>query len=142
MSDTNIVSPRPGGFCTSCGFEVESFEGLDKCPSCDTDGIPCKWSNQIDININWHELRILVMWAEFHWNKSIKDGNANPIYSIVERIRKQHPERISTNPLTLASEVQQIVDSAKFGKVEHNVPGVEGGFNPNLTDTESSNNGS
>jgi len=108
------------GFCTSCGFKVESFEGLAKCPQCDSRGTPCLDKEQVNISINWHELRILCMWAERWGNKEC--GGAGLIYNIAQRIQRQHPE--FETPLTLAEEIQNL--PKKLGcKVQTNIPGVE-----------------
>jgi predicted Mrr-cat superfamily restriction endonuclease len=84
------------GFCTKCGFEVESFEGLDRCPKCGAEDIPCATVNQRDISINLQELRILSMWAEFYVS-SIKSEQsqahcAEVLRAIVGRIKKQIPK--------------------------------------------------
>lgn len=120
---------KQGGFCTQCDRQVESFEGLQACPNCGTKSYPCLWEDQVDVSINWHELRVLIMWAERWWNSNVAKTDTskmNPIFTIAERIRRQHPERCQESPLTFAGEVQQVVDA--FGNnVQHNVPGVEGG---------------
>lgn len=91
-----------GGFCTDCGFEVEAFEGLKECPNCHTNGIPCIWENQRVISINWHELRILVMWAE-NWARDKQLGRT--VFSIANRIETQEPELAKESPLSLAKEL-------------------------------------
>ena len=94
---------------------------------CGATTIPCGWENQVDVSINWHELRILIMWAENYWNGVKKEGQLNPIYAIAERIRAQHPDRAKKLSLTLAGEIQQIVDHFGSANVTHTIPGVEGG---------------
>lgn len=101
MIDKN-TSHINGGFCTECGYEVEKFEGLQKCPSCHTNGVPCSWENQRLISVNWHELRILVMWAE-NWARAHQLGRT--VYSIANRIEAQEPKLAEDSPLSLAKEL-------------------------------------
>lgn len=95
---------KTGGFCTHCGHEVESFEGLTGCPTCGTTGVPCAYENQVDININWHELRILVIWAE-NYQRSLKDAGDRVVYAIARRLQAQHPDKPA---LSLAGELGEI----------------------------------
>jgi hypothetical protein len=108
------------GFCTACGFKIKSFEGLNRCPNCDSNGRPCSDKDQVNISINWQELRILCIWAERWGNKEC--GGAGLIYNIAHRIQKQHPE--FKCPLTLAEEVQNLPKELGL-KVQTNIPGVE-----------------
>jgi len=108
------------GFCTYCGFIIESFEGLNGCPNCGTTSIPCSDEDQVNVCINWHELRTLCMWAEKWGNEKV--GDASLIYSIAGRIRYQHPHRDS---LTLADNIQELPKKFPGIKFSTNVPGVE-----------------
>ena len=108
MSETTDAPREPtreGGFCTRCGTEVESFEGLSACPACGTRGVPCAWADQVDVSVNWHELRCLVMWAE-RWTGSSDDPGMKQahyvVYQIARRIAAQYPGRA---PLTFAGEM-------------------------------------
>lgn len=101
-------APRPGGYCTECGHEVESFDGLDACPVCGTRGIPCSWSDEVAVTINWHQLRCLIMWAE-NWARntdepSARSGMRKVLNGIVGKIERQHPEEWRA-PLTFAKEI-------------------------------------
>jgi len=99
-----------GGFCTECGHAFPSFEGLTGCPACGTKNSPCANTEQVSISINWHELRILVMWAE-NWQRRISGSRV--VYSIAKRIAAQHPGKIA---LTLAGEL---------GEVAQKFPGMQ-----------------
>lgn len=97
------------GFCTECGAEIESFEGLDKCPKCGTRGIPCANKNQAKVDINIHELRILCMWAE-GYVQQMKDEfeqarSAKVVRAIASRLLKQLPEGTI---LLLSDEIEEI----------------------------------
>lgn len=85
----------PEGFCTKCGYGIESFKDLDRCPKCGTEGIPCAAVNQVSISINLQELRVLCMWAEFHVSAMKSEQSqaqcAEVLRAIVQRIKKQIP---------------------------------------------------
>lgn len=91
-----------GGFCTECGRKVESFEGLKACPACDSASVPCVDEHQVSVSINWHELRILAIWAE-NYQRAQRLGRT--VYAIAKRLEAQHPER---GPLTLAGELGEV----------------------------------
>lgn len=92
------------GYCVECRFKIKSFAGLTKCPNCGSEGIPCSISEDVNIEINWHELRILCIWAE-NWGRRINE--AGTVYSIVQTLQEQFPDK---TPLTLAGEVNQLKD--------------------------------
>ena len=97
------------GFCTKCGFVIESFKGLTGCPSCGTTkSIPCDNKNQVNVNINIHELRILCIWAE-RWVGTFKEydqaQSGEVLRSIVKRLLKQLPKGTS---LLLCDEVKEL----------------------------------
>lgn len=90
------------GFCIQCGTRFESFDGLDCCPACGTQSIPCSDDNQVTISVNLQELRVLVMWAE-NWQRERNLGRT--VYAIARRIRAQYSQDI---PLTLADGLGEI----------------------------------
>ena len=113
------------GFCTTCGFIVESFDGLENCPQCGSEGVPCNYENQITVSVNLHELRLLCIWAE---NYGTKIDKADVVYGIASRLRRQIPPDKDV-PLTMADEFKQIKD---FGyKFETNHPAAD---NPDTGD--------
>ena len=99
--------------CASEFTDAES-EGVISCPSCQTTSIPCLISDDVEIKINWHELRVLTIWAE-NWAKQIdkkKPEDTIPVekslYAIMviaERLQKQFPDK---TPLTLFSEIREL----------------------------------
>jgi hypothetical protein len=94
------------GFCTTCSHKVASFDGLTCCPNCGSTGTPCSNDNQVNVSINTHELRLLCIWAE-NWGLQI--GNADPVYGIATRLRRQIGDRAT---LTMADEFAEL---RKFG---------------------------
>lgn len=112
-----------GGFCTECSYRIDSFEGLSGCPNCGSKGVPCSDDSQVTISINWHELRILHMWAERYALEKL-DG-AGTVYSIAERVLKQVKDKWPNASLTLAQDIGQVKDHFGHDNISTNFPGVE-----------------
>lgn len=104
---------REGGFCVDCGHRVDTFAGLKCCPACGSYGIPCSSRDDVHVSINWHELRILVIWAE---NYAREHELQTTVYAIARRIEDQHPDRALELPLSLAGELRQMKD--QFPKMQ------------------------
>lgn len=102
------MSPTPpehddyAGYCTACRFPIKSFEDVESCPQCGTTSVPCGWDNQVNVSVNWHELRCLCMFSEFHAKKI---GKAGLIYAIAAALAEQYPELAAEMPLTFAGEL-------------------------------------
>ena len=107
------------GFCTDCGVHIDSFEGLEACPNCGSTGKPCADANQVTVSVNWHELRLLTIWAERFAHTF---NGAGTVYAIAQRLQKQFPDR---TPLTPAGEIAQLKQQFGSENVETNIPGVE-----------------
>ena len=100
--------------CIICGKEYLNAEIGDmatKCPNCGTECIPCDVKDDVDVKINWHELRILGIWAE-NWARQIDkdlpkedERNLLTIMTIAERLQNQHPDK---TPLTLFGEMKEL----------------------------------
>ena len=98
--------------CIICSEEYTSSEIADlttKCPNCGTECIPCEIKDDVEVKINWHELRILGIWAE-NWARQLDENaeegderNFLTIMTIAERLQNQHPDKA---PLTLYSEMK------------------------------------
>lgn len=101
--------------CTDCGveFDFKSLPpGTSCCPNCKSDGVPCDVALDVTIKINWHELRILCIWAENYARQIKKQGT---VYSIVQRIEDQ-ARKAPMPPLTLAREIGEIPGAKLFDK--------------------------
>ncbi len=97
--------------CLHCykDFTEIEIKGRDCCPFCGCKGIPCSPKEDIKIKINWHELRILIIWAE-NWARQIKNktndiDSSLTVACIARRLQKQFPNK---TPLTLAGELTQL----------------------------------
>jgi hypothetical protein len=77
----------------------------------------------VEVKVNWHELRILTMWAE-NWANRIKDDpdtKANPvrtIFAIAKRLQDQHP---LLPPLTLSGELEELKKAYPGVEVSGNI---------------------
>jgi len=116
--------------CVGCDFEISADDAgkqnLSECPGCGSSSIPMSSNEVVTIHINWHELRILAIWAE-RWaiaeiEKDVdrKSGGRGTVYAIVDRIKAQCPEK--KTPLTLAGEIQGLKDDGY--DVDTNIPGI------------------
>jgi hypothetical protein len=108
--------------CLICNqeFTKEDLKHASSCPKCGNTGLPADSKDDVVIKINWHELRILTIWAE-NYARSIKDDKTKPqltIACIARRIQKQYPDR---TPLTLAGEIEQIKKETDFKIIETNI---------------------
>ncbi len=119
--------------CTQCRTELsmeelekiaeKNFGKMDNCPTCGTESLPMDIKEDVEIKINWHELRILGMFAE-NWARHIgkKDescaSSIQTVTAITTAIEKQFPLK---TPLMLVREI---------GQLKEQFPGVK------LTDSE------
>ncbi len=96
--------------CTDCGAEFVQHElatrGEMECPSCGTASVPCAIAEDIDIRINWHELRILTIWATNWADDRCDDQSRRTLQSILRRLDKFRPEGCAA--LTIVAEVKEL----------------------------------
>lgn len=98
--------------CSICGteFTEEEVQGATCCPNCGTKSLPCDIKDDVNIKINWHELRILTILAE-NWARHV--DNTDPkeeklllsVMTIAQRLEKQFPEKTR---LTLFGEIREL----------------------------------
>ena len=115
--------------CLACGeeFAADDPRILDSthpnygnCPGCGENNIPADLSDKVAVEITWHELRVLVIWAEF-WashHAAEKPVMQKVVYGIADRLQMQHMERPG---LTFASEISEL--RAVFGDANVDVIG-------------------
>lgn len=100
-------------WCTLCGarFTEEEIKGVMGCPSCGNKGVPCATGEDLSVTVNWHELRILGIWAEnyaHHCDKTDPKANlTQTVHAITRRLQRQFPDKTS---LTLSGEIMQVRD--------------------------------
>ena len=86
-------------WCVDCGarFTQEEIKGWG-CPKCGSQGVPCGVGEDTTVEINWHELRILVIWAENwaqHCKRQASDDSSGKmpktVTAIARRLEAQRP---------------------------------------------------
>lgn len=106
MADETIYA-----WCVDCGTKFTEAQVADAyaCPACGSEGHPCSPSDDVAVNINWHELRILVIWAENYAAAHAEQSPSMPrtVRAIAKRLQEQFP---SQRPLTLAGEFAQLAE--------------------------------
>ena len=97
-------------WCPHCGVRLtkEEIKGWG-CPKCGSQSVPCDPEEDVWVEVNWHELRVLACFAE-RWAQQIKDekqpqGALKTVYGVCSRLEKQWP---NFTPLTLGREIQQL----------------------------------
>jgi len=112
-------APLSGWLCLRCGTVTTPDPSLKACPSCGAHGVPADVADRVAVNITWHELRVLVIWAE-RWASSVEgDAGADMrriVYGIADRLQQQHFDKAG---LTFASELAAL--RSDVGHVEQNV---------------------
>jgi len=95
--------------CLRCASEYSDEElnelNPDKCPHCGTPGIPMAISQDVMLPINWHELRILTIWAS-NWAENLEDDCKIDLMSVLKRLDKHRPK--GAPALTIAGEFKEL----------------------------------
>src|SRR5256885_5579944 len=99
-----------GWLCLNCGKVTEPNDNLKCCPNCQSVGSPVDLAKELTIRTSWHELRILIMWAE-RWASNAKDKTDSEnmlrvVYRIADRIQQQHLDQACG--LTFGSEFAEL----------------------------------
>jgi len=95
--------------CIRCysEFSAEEIKNANACPACGEFGRPCHIADDVILKINWHELRILTIWAS-NYARAIEKRSPDStkgLQAIILRLEKQYPDK---SPLTLEGEVRQV----------------------------------
>lgn len=94
--------------CTHCSteFSEDELAAAMSCPECGTTGIPCRIEDDVLLKINWHELRILGVWADNYAHAAnLEDDSRKVISAILARCEKQFPDKTA---LTIGGEVRKL----------------------------------
>lgn len=105
--------------CTDCASEFTDAElmAASACPVCGCAGVPCSISEDVTIKINWHELRILGIWAS-NWAAEKCDKSGQRTAKLILARLEAQKTRPDMAPLTLMGELQQIAESGLCSGVE------------------------
>lgn len=106
--------------CVQCNAEFTEAQtaGYGSCPACGNEGLPASPKQDVEVKVNWHELRILCIWAENYansiaGNEDVKGDPVKTVWAIAGRLQEQYP---SFTPLTLSGELGQLRE--KFPSIE------------------------
>jgi hypothetical protein len=94
--------------CTHCytEFTDAELENASCCPACKSTGIPCSIAEDVTIKINWHELRILGIWADNYAHRDDIPAESKQIVAkIIGRIEAQYP---ALPALTMGGEIRKL----------------------------------
>lgn len=97
--------------CTNCRCEFtdEEIKGVTECPKCGNKGVPMNISDDVELRINIHELRILTIWASNWAEQAIADDQGTrTINGIINALRPQLPDGTA---LTMNDEFKSVADS-------------------------------
>jgi len=98
-------------WCTDCGKRFSPYElkGATACPDCGFTGVPCAVEQDCQVDVNWHELRILTIWAENYARQiDAATGDSNltlTVTAIAGRLQRQQRE---FPVLTLSAEIAEL----------------------------------
>ena len=86
------------------------------CPKCGSQGVPAPVDWDVMVEVNWHELRILGIWASNFVEDIADDGTGikTLVHSILRRLENQWPD---LTPLTMGGELREL-RQAGFRAVE------------------------
>jgi len=73
-------------------FENEELEGNEGCPVCGYQGLTMLTNGDLNIDINWFELRLICMWAESLALEVGDTHSMNAFYGVVKAIKEQLPD--------------------------------------------------
>lgn len=87
--------------CTTCHIEFPLATYTGVCPRCGSNGLPMDPADDVTVKVNWHELRIMGVWAENH-ARTLSPDAQKALMAVLHRLEAQHPKKL---PLSLAGEV-------------------------------------
>lgn len=99
--------------CLRCNqvSEVDPDNPPNGCPLCRHNGIPADLDDDtVTVETTWHELRVLVIWAEF-WAGQDRGDDANRytmqrvVKGIADRLHRQHLDK---RPLTFTGDLAEL----------------------------------
>jgi hypothetical protein len=123
MTSNDIVAR-----CIECRgeFTEKDIHSITQCPLCGNPNPPLSPTQDVSVDINWLELRILCTWAEqwaHHIDTNYPQNKSWPllhtVHSIVKDLQIQYP----TYPvLTLSAEVSELKEKYPDIKVIGGIP--------------------
>jgi len=99
--------------CIVCRTEFDHNEitGNEGCPVCGYQGLTMLTNGDINIDINWFELRLICMWAEALALQVGDTHSINAFYSVANELKKQIPE---AGKITMFDEAPEKNNGSEF----------------------------
>lgn len=98
--------------CIQCRAEFTGDDptliGATSCPSCHADSTPMDTCQDTSININWHELRILTIWASNYVRVAGLTGGSTKTLDIIIKHLEAQRQSPDWPALTLMGEVAEL----------------------------------
>jgi hypothetical protein len=97
--------------CIDCCSEFNDEDLIKSkascCPVCGTLSLPVSVDKDVNITINWNELRILTMWAS-RWAEQdgFNESSKISLHKIIKRLSKYRPD--GSPALTLVEEFKEL----------------------------------
>lgn len=88
---------QPDIRCINCGVEMVKVDlpaDGTACPACGSTSLPCHIREDILLPINWHELRVLTIWASnfaYHPDFNIQEDSKHTLESLLTRLDQYRP---------------------------------------------------
>ena len=124
-----MIERKETTWCVGCGarFTHAEVDGHMACPACKSEGIPCSADMDIRVEVNWHELRILVIWAENWAAQSANQPENKRMPLTVAAIARRLESQCDFGRLTLSGEISELPrklaeNGISVGGVESNIP--------------------
>lgn len=109
--------------CVTCYKEFVLAElptGTARCPECGDTGVPMAIEQDHTLNINWHELRMITIWASNYAATTLKKdiGARRALDAILSRLQNQR--KAGWPALTLVGEFTELAENmaGKVGDIE------------------------
>lgn len=113
-----MIERKKGLRCVLCRFEASKEEvlkyppGIIGCPNCGTKLNPMKIEHDIEVSLNWQDIRLLAIYAK-RWTTVFDKNNLSEKQSIqalddlIARLAKYQPE--GAQPLTVPKEIEIVI---------------------------------
>jgi len=99
--------------CVTCSaeFSDEEIENAECCPSCKTTGLPMAISQDTKVEVNWHCLRVLTIWASNWASQKCDESAQKALENIIKRLESQRKD--DWPALTIMGEIKELPETLK-----------------------------
>ncbi len=107
--------------CIVCRTEFDNDELIENkgCPVCGYQGLTMLTNGDINVNINWFELRLICMWAESLVLQVGDTHSLNAFYAVANELKKQIPD---AGKITMFNRAPETNNGSDFYLDDSNAP--------------------